>query len=348
MTYTLFRVGKGKNWHYRFQVAGVRMQKSTGEAVKRAADLVAAQAYAVAMHPERVKRAPTLLTLAGLWLDVHGRVSSASHLASVDCFRRLHLYDLRELPLDEITTERVELARNEHLSTHAPASANHWLKVLKLLMKWAITRNLLSAMPWKVKEIKVQKRPRATLPIALTKPWLEALDDASQAEPSIGTAVRLMLGCGLREMEAAGARWAWLDWERGTYTPGMTKGREAEPVPVPGWLLTHLRAVHDQANGTVGTAPNDLIAPSRKGGQHGPGFARKAFGAANAACSVERITPHRLRGTFATMLSEEGVGVQTIQQVMRHKSAMTTIGYLEKNVNLVALAQEKISKKIDL
>lgn len=69
---------------------------------------------------------------------------------------------------------------------------------------------------------------------------------------------------------------------------------------------------------------------------------------ANEACSVTGITPHRLRGTFATLLSEAGVPVQTIQRVMRHKSHATTMADLEKNLELAALAQDNIGSKAGL
>ncbi|SFM64658.1 tyrosine-type recombinase/integrase [Rugamonas rubra] len=341
MSYGLFKVGKRGIWHYRFQLGGLSTQRSTRETKKGKADIVAERAYEEAKFAARgAQLAPTLADLAGRWLEIHGTVASASHIRSVDTFARLHLYGLGPRLVCDITTEMVELARNEHLVTHAPASANHWLRVLKLLMLWAVKRGMLQAMPWHVKMLKVQKRPRSTLPASMARQWLGNLDAATWRDPAVGTAVRLMLGLGLRELEAAGARWEWLDWDRRVYTPGKTKGREAEPVPTPDWVLEHLRALAPAAHG--------LIAPSRRGSAHRSGFARTAISLANKACGVEGITPHRLRGTFATMLSEEGVGVQTIQLVMRHKDPKTTMAYLEKNIDIAVAAQSKMAEKMGL
>ena len=103
---------------------------------------------------------------------------------------------------------------------------------------------------------------------------------------------------------------------------------------MPGWLVEHLRPLR-QAQG--------LIVAREDGQAFKPGFARTAMRQANATCSIKGITPHRLRGTFATLLSEAGVPIQTIQKVMRHKSFATTVGYLEKNIALAAKAQEQIS-----
>jgi integrase/recombinase XerC len=276
---------------------------------------------------------PTLDQLIEVWIVVHRPVASAAHIRSVDTFRRLHMYDLGTKAIDSITTADVELARNLHLQDHKPASANHWLRILKLLTMWAVKRGMLAAPPWRVSMLKVQKRPRATLALDVARTWFDAVDAAAKRTPAVATAVRMMFGLGLRESECASARWEWVDWQRATYTPGITKGREAEPVPMPAWLVEHLEPLR-QAQG--------LIVVREDGKEFQSGFARQVMRKANSSCSLKGITPHRLRGTFATLLSEAGVPVQTIQRVMRHKSPVTTMGYLEKNLDLAARAQDQI------
>lgn len=343
MSYALFRVGK--IWHYRFQVSGERAQRSTREAVRRRADDIAQKAYDDAKLWARGKDpVPTLADLVADWLAVHKATASEAHLKSVDTFGRLHTYQLGALQLTALTTAEVELARNQHLETHAPASVNHWLSILKLVVNWAVNRKVIPMLPWKVKMLKVQKRPRTMLPTMSAKAWFAAVDRATAGTPNIATAIRLMFGLGLRESEAAGARWDWIDWERRTYTPGKTKGREAEPVPMPDWLIDHLQPLMKRFG---------VIAPARVGGDglgeiYAPGFARKAMRAANEDCGIQGLTPHRLRGTFATMLSEAGVPIQTIQKVMRHKDPMTTMKYLEKNLEIAILAQARMAEKMGL
>lgn len=339
MSYQLFKLaGGGQVWHYRFQVAGARTQRSTRETVKRRADQVAAKAYDEAViRANGGQPVPVLSDLVADWLLMHAPIASANHLRSVETWSRLHMYDLAALRVDQITTAEVERARIKHLETHSHASANHWLRILKLVCNWAVKRKELPAIGFHVAMIKVQKRPRSILPADVAQEWFAAVDKAAMRSPSIATAIRLMFGLGLRAGEAAGARWEWIDWERNTYTPGETKGREAEPVPMGQWLVDHLLSVGRQSDG--------LIAPKDDGTQHPEGFARSTMIVANARCKTKGITPHRLRGTFATMLSEAGVPIQTIQRVMRHKSPMTTMGYLEKNLAAAADAQAVIAAK---
>lgn len=340
MSYQLFKIaGGGKAWHYRFQVAGARVQRSTRETVKGRADKVAAKAYDEAViRANGGKPVPLLSDLVVEWLDMHALIASANHLRSVETWSRLHMYDLAGMRVDRIETPQVERARVKHLESHSHASTNHWLRILKLVCNWAVKRKELSSVQFKVSMIKVQKRPRSILPADAAQDWFEAVDKAAKRSPSIATAIRLMFGLGLRAGEAAGARWEWIDWERKTYTPGETKGREAEPVPMADWLIEHLQK--------VGRQPEGLIALREDGKPHAEGFARSVMQVANARCKTKGITPHRLRGTFATMLSEAGVPIQTIQKVMRHKSPLTTMAYLEKNLATAADAQAVIASKM--
>jgi integrase/recombinase XerC len=330
----------GGIWHYRFQVAGVRVHRTTRQVDKGRAELVAQRAF-----DDAVTRAnggqpiPSLSALAEEWIKIRGQVVSASHLKGMQEFVRRHTYGLGNLPISELTTERVELARNEHMKTRSPATANHWLRILNLLVNWAVKREILTKLPWKVSMLRVQRKPRATLPIEMVKAWFDALDKAAGKAPAVGTAVRLMFGLGLRESEAAGARWEWIDWDRRTYTPGVTKGREATAIPMPRWIAERLGAARRK---------DGLIVARRDGQQLPPGYPRHAIRAANAACGIDGITSHRLRGTFATLLSEEGTPIQTIQAIMRHKDVKTTMAYLETNLDSAARAQERIEERIGL
>lgn len=329
---------KGAIWHFRFQVDGTRVQRST-----RLRNRARAEVFAQAQFDAAVVRAnggepvPTLAELAHAWMVVHRPTVSSAHYRSVEIFQRLHLYDLGDTRVGDIATEDIELARNTHLEEHRPSSANHWLRIVKLLTMWAVKRGILKQSPWRVAMLKVQKRPRSILPIDIALLWFAAIDRATIREPGAGTAIRLMFGLGLRESESTSARWEWIDWQRKTYTPGITKGREAEPVPLADWLVEHL-APMKRAEG--------LMAAKADGTSFPAGFARKPMRIANVACSIKGITPHRLRGTFATLLSEAGVPIQTVQAVMRHKSPLTTMAYLEKNRDTAALAQETIASKI--
>ncbi|WP_186214380.1 tyrosine-type recombinase/integrase [Burkholderia gladioli] len=336
MSVHLFRVGRV--WHYRFQIDGRRQQRSTRETDRQRAEQIADRALRQAkLWARDSKQLPTVRELVGQWLVIHQPTASRAHVKVVETFGRLHLYELADVLIDELSTDRVELARVRHLEAHAPVSANQWLKVLRLLCNWAVRRGVLPAVPFRVRALKVQKKPRAILPVAKAQEWLTAIDQAEGERTGIRTAVRLMLGLGLRESEAITARWEWLDIGRQTYTPGRTKGREADPIPVPAWLIDYLMA---------DWKPAGPILQKANGRPYPAGFTRAAMLAANQAVGAPHITAHRLRGTFATLLSEAGVPVQSIQRALRHKNLTTTAAYLEVDMRTVADGQQRIAEKI--
>lgn len=336
MTFSLLKIGA--IWHYRFQVAGSRVQRSTRERNKKRAADVAQRAFdEEIVRTNGGKPTPTLQNLFREWLLLRGPVASAAHVRSVDACMRLHLYGLGDKPISEITTRDMELARNEHLSTREPASVNHWLRIHRLVTNWAVAQGMLQRRPWNVAMLSTQKRPRKILPLDVAMTWFEAIDRAGRRSWAVATAIRFMFGLGLRESESASARWEWIDWERRTYTPGITKGKEAKPIPMPAWLVAHLQPKR-QSSG--------LITARRDGSQQPPGFARRPIGLANAYCKTHGITPHRLRGSFATLMSEQGVPIQTVQRLMRHKNSLTTMAYLEEDLDTAARAQADIAQKI--
>lgn len=337
MTCTVFLVGD--RYHYRFRLTPLpRVQRSTREGDKRRAQAIANLAYAKALiRVNGGHTIPTLDELIAQWETLRAPTAGAAHRRAIDTFKRNHLYGLGALPISMLDTECIEVARNAHLATRKPASANHWLRLMKLLVNWAVKRRILERLPWDVAMLRVQKTPRKTLPVKLTDAWFDAVDAASGRSPSVPVAVRLMYGLGLRESEAATARWEWVDWERGTYTPGITKGKEAVPIPVPVWLLDYL------ATRRVADGP---MTPGTNGNQLPAGYARRAMRSANAATGLTGITPHRLRGTCATLLSEEGTPIQTIQAIMRHKAPTTTMAYLEINMDVASAAQRRISDRV--
>lgn len=339
MSIDVFKIGR--TWHYRFQVRPFpRVQRSTRLRDKRQALAVAERAYS-----DAVTRAnggdpiPTLGELYADWLAIRAAHSSAHHIRSVKTFAKLHMHGLAGVRVDQLDTDAIERARGQHLINHNHASTNHWLRVLKLLVNWAVRRKILPRLPWDVAMLPVQKRPRAILPLAAVLSWFAAVDAAAGHAPFVSTAVRLMLLLGLRESEVITARWEWIDWERGTYTPGQTKGKEADALPMLPWLSDYLAPMR-RAEGLIACQPD--------GAALSPGFARAHIRIANAACSIKGITPHRLRGTIATVMSEAGAPVQSIQAYLRHKDVRTTMAYLEKNMDHITKAQAKIAEKAGL
>lgn len=330
--YSLFPVRS--TWHYRFKLPGEpRVQRSTGETIRRKADQVASEAYEAAkLRARGEKPCPTVQGLVLAWLEAKPNNPSAAYTRSIETFGRLHLYDLADMLLSEVRETHVQAARKMHLESHAPASANHWLNNLKMLFNWAITERMIKVRDWKVKLLRFQRKPRVILSPSDQVQWLKAVDKV--ATKRMRTIIRIALGTGLREMECAGARWEWFDWDARIYRPGNTKGKEAKPRPLPRWLVKYLRPMAKRSG---------LVAPAPGGEPFSPGHMRRVMLKANKLVGLKGLTPHRLRGSYITGLMARGVPAKDVQEAVGHADVKTTFGYAEVSLDRVRKGQDEIA-----
>lgn len=334
----VFRPKGSEIYHYRFRLDGRRQQRSTREKRKAAAEVVALDAWEAAKKRARGEEPePRLGELVVLWVQDRALKRSASHVENVDRWGRLHLGELAALRLSEVGTRQVEEAHGAYLRTHAKSTGNLWLTYLRMVFRWAVKRKMIREIPWEVEHLRVQQQPARRLPTSKTPAWLAEVDELAKHEPAIALVIRLMEGMGLRCSEARQAQWEWLDWERGEYTPGgKTKGHEAWPRPVPDWLLEDLRP--------MAKACGPML-PTREGRFVTPGRVQRVMDLACEAVDIPRLTPHKLRHTYATWLSEVGVPLQDIQAVLGHKDFTTTMRYLGVDLSRVRRGQKRIAER---
>ena len=101
---------------------------------------------------------------------------------------------------------------------------------------------------------------------------------------------------------------------------GPTKGRKARSVPVPAFVLNEPSAQ------CQGKDPSDLVFPGHAGGYlPRPKSAGGWFAAAVTKAKVQKITPHDLRHTCASLAVSAGVNVLALQRMLGHTSAKVTL-----------------------
>jgi integrase len=334
-------VPRGGFWHCEFQISKQRTTKTTKEPIRNTAK---AERVALDIHEKALMRSrgeepePTLREAFVQWVNHPLNVlrKSQSHLENMERYGRLHLGALGDLLLTQVSTPKVEDELAVFLRTHALSTGNQWLTYIRIVCKWAIGRNMIRSMPFKVAESKLKMKPKPLIPTAKASEWLDEVDALTEHEPGLGMVLALEIGIGLRGSEAQRAQWEWLDLERETYTPGGTKGGEAWSRPIPPWLMDRLRAK---------AKPFGWMAPTIKGRPVTPGRVRRVFEAACKAVGIPRMTPHRLRGTYATWLSENGATIQDIQAALGHKDIRTTAIYLGIDLGRIAEAQRRVARK---
>ncbi|WP_342664746.1 site-specific integrase [Microbacterium luticocti] len=156
---------------------------------------------------------------------------------------------------------------------------------------------------------------------------------AAIADPVRSVLVLVLAYTGLRWSEAIGLRVRDVNPLRrrlhvrrplveldGIFHEGEPKSWERRTVPYPEFLapaLEHLMAGH---------GPDDHLFVE-EGGFHirQPHVARSWFLAGLAAAGIERLTPHDLRHTAASLAISSGANVKAVQRMLGHKSAALTL-----------------------
>ena len=354
----------GRVYHYHFTQNGRTVHGSTRCETRGAADQVLQKLrHDLAMEQVGLKIARVLPTLARTledWSTAQAGAATERHLVNVRGSLELHLKALLPLTLDQITTEVVETARAAYLGstgtghrpgqdgkwtlTHTIGGANKVIQNLSSVVGWAVRRGLLKVMPFKLAPLKAQAEVEPVLWPELVQQFLAEADEGHKLLiypfPHAATAMRMMLQLGLREAEARGARWEWLDRRRQVYVVGQAKSRELREIHVPDALMDHL----DRVLGPTTAQPSGLILPAQDGQAHRPGFTAKPVDRCAALVGVPGLHPHRLRASFATTHFEAGTPLSQIQQMMGHEDPETTMRYIVQRPKDQAVAQERVAQ----
>jgi integrase len=343
---TKFRNGLskvGKVYHYCFRIHGEQFKGSTRAIDRDSAEKVLAQKRKEALFgpPEPKVVIPVMKDLITNWLDTHRPTHSVQHLKSVEHLTRNWITPaLGNIRINRINTQAVLNLRRRLLEGgKSPATANLVLRVLKLLLNFAIRLDLIEKFPFRVQQIKLQKPPRPTIPPDRMREFLAAVDKCA-TNPQAATLIRLMVGLGLRESEALEARWKWLDLSNHNYTVGRSKTRTPRTIPVPAWLWSHILDMPKTLS--------EFICPCSDGTAHRGQFTKKTLARAAKDLGIEGITPHSLRRTFATLHAQEGTALSDLQGMMGHSSPILTLLYIQQSSEAKRRAQDALSQRLGL
>jgi integrase len=336
---------RGKFWHYRFELNNVPYTGSTKATDKATAKRVLDQVRSETILGEHgIRKAPTLGAVIEAWLKTRGRSCSDEHRLAAEKARTA-LTPLLKLPLTHVTTPRVEDWRSDHLQTHSPATVNMVMRYLKLFCRWAMKDRLIKVIPYSVKMLDEPKKDRPIVEKCQRDEFFEAVN---RINPQIPAAATFTMNLGVREAEMLNSRWEWLASEE-YHIRSKTKGKRDRVVAVPqmlltalGWMLSHQnlkrRALAIKRGDTTLARDEELpaqrpdlglIFPGAKGKPHQRGWLNKALKRGAIAIGVPTLGIHRLRATFGTLHLRNKAPLKDVQEMMGHRSAMTTLIYQE-------------------
>lgn len=196
------------------------------------------------------------------------------------------------------------------------STLNVHLNALKFLFQEVMGKRMMI-------KIRYSKTPKK-LPVFLTKEEVTSLFEAA-SNPKHRLILELIYSAGLRVSEVVNLKKQDFQFERGIGWVRKGKGRKDRPFIIARCLEEKLKVFIAQNC----TSSFSFLFLGRKGRHlHTRSVQEIVKQAAIRACIEKNVHPHSLRHSFATHLIENGYDVATVQPLLGHNSAETTMTYV--------------------
>jgi integrase/recombinase XerD len=134
--------------------------------------------------------------------------------------------------------------------------------------------------------------------------------------------IMLIYSAGLRIGEALSLKLEDIRSQEKLIYIRQSKGKKDRRVPLSDKMLQVLREYYKACR------PTDYLFAGQRGGMYSGSSARNILKTAVEASGITiRVTLHTLRHSYATHLTESGVGLRYIQEILGHKNPKTTMLY---------------------
>lgn len=332
----------GEFWQFRFSHRGqLRTGSTKCSNFKDARIWLAAFKSRLARAEVGDLDAPTVKRAFENWLSLKKGFSSEANLSRARRAMEQHVLPIiGTTKADRVRSSDVARVVQTYLEGEGPHGrartadgANVVISYLRAVFAYLVDDGYLVKIPFRISKQRTQMKPRTTLPIEKIEPFLEHIDH--HAHHHIRIAVRFMLWMGLRETESLDVRWEWMRGKDQMFH-GQTKGKEAAKFHIPEDLQGLLANL---PKGSVWVLPGKGDAPHRQQ------FTRRAIEQAGIAVGIPGLTPHRLRATYATLLSQTGASVYEVQKLLRHKQLSTTLHYVQTDEKSLAEATQRLYRQ---
>lgn len=338
----------GSVWYYRFVIRGKPYLGSTfcvskSEAREELIKIKAKKLKESDRGLTRSKDIPTFKEAVDLWYNSRLGKRSQVYLDIAKKQLENHVIPtLGTIRCNQINYDVVELVLNDYLHSNnlQYKDKGHNIGGYNTLASWisAVLGNLvptyLEVAP-KIKLERAQKKRKPYIPIDQIETFLAEIDRTENLHVSV--AVRAMLSMGLRESEALGMKWDNFNWSENTYCPDKTKGKECQWLAFDEATAGWFKKVQEENL----ERKSEWVIPAEDGLPHRKQFTKKAIARAGTKIGV-KLSPHRLRGSYATLLAKDGASAFVIQNSLRHKDIKTSEGYIELGIEDIKKANSKL------
>ncbi len=280
------------------------------------------------------------------YFELHCKVNNKKSFDTAD---KCNIKVLKEffsgLYLNEITPHKVQTFKSERAQTVyplkdgkaktiTPATVNRQLTCLKSMFNKAIAWGKFNgANP--VKGIKLFKENNSRLRFLEQEEITKLL---ANCIPLVKPIVVIAINTGMRKGEIMGLKWRDIDFKRGIIHLYNTKNGEKREIPANETAINTFISVRKHPQ-------SELVFVKENGEPYGD-FKKSFFTACNKS-GIKDFHFHDLRHTFASHLVMSGVDLNTVRELLGHKSLAMTLRYSHLSQSFKKQAVEGLTKRID-
>jgi len=270
--------------------------------------------------------------LARDYLEIYSKPNKKSYHSDCDLVKALGKY-FNGKYINEITTMSVEKFKIERAKEVSPATVNRALACLKGIYNKGIQWGKIDSNP--VSGVKLFRENNKRLRY-LEKEEIAKL--LANCDDHLKPIVIVALNTGMRKGEILGLKWRDIEFKRNIIYLLNTKNSEKREIPL-----------NEQAKVAVIRVrkhPNSPYVFCNKNGKP-YGDIKKSFLTALKRCSIINFHFHDLRHTFASHLVMSGVDLNTVRELMGHKSLDMTLRYSHLSPDHKKRAVDVLGKQMD-
>lgn len=250
--------------------------------------------------------------------------------------------------------------------TLAPKTIRHYYNVLGMIFAYAEKQGLIAVNP--MLRVDAPKKDKKPIDALTAKQAQQLFSFLSEAPLDFQCAMQLLLTAGLRRGECLGLKWKDLDEAGSTitiersvvYTPNsgviISTPKTADSIrtiPVMPHMLSLLLRLKQQVKQTYPhVILNDaFIFPSGTNifQPRNPTTFTRRVKRFIKDCGLPDFSPHDLRHSCATLLLAQGADIKSVQEILGHADASTTLNfYVKADLSQMRAATEKYAAAFDL
>jgi len=269
---------------------------------------------------------------------------------------RRWINEMHEKDIARISRSDVISWRNAILSRARPETWNKYRRHMRAIMNHAVELELIADNPFAmVPPARTGRKLKKTVSLQSIERTLRHLrTDPEFLPPSWfwSMVIRAIFYTGVRRRQIVALRWEDVDLEQGTWhvRAETSKTHREWMLPLPHAVREDLLELYRRTEARLGTPPskchqvfNVTLFHSRyKGPQMDEQQLSTAFNRLSRALG-ERISPHRLRHTMATLLACQR-DLKTLQEMLGHTNISTTLSYIHPDMNRMRELMETLPR----